>query len=207
MNVTEYKSDAKRDRLHRFLLVSLIASGVLLFAPNHIMLKLRLAEILDSYGALVALIYIVTLSYFVVLALNLMARVVMQRLNRQKAQKQAALKANCLDNEERAILREFFLQRTSSLILPIEQEAVQRLTDAHILHRHTQEEGLRTGFYRFSISTEARSYITSKNLRLPVNDLTEDDIRYFKAARPTYVKEQLKQQWREQIRAQRRQAA
>ena len=198
--------DLIRERLHRFLMVTFIASGVLLFAPERLMSQLKLDALLENYGALISLIYLITLCYFFVLALGFIWQQVNGQVQSRRAGQLAEIKAASLDHEERALLREFFLQRTRSLLLPVNQEAIQRLLHSHVLQNlepYPSEEPLQ----RFGIAPSARRFITSNNLRLPVNELTEEDIRYFKASRPEYIKDQLKRQWRDQLRAQRRQAA
>ena len=195
-----------RERIHQFLLINFIASGVLLFGSDSLIQQLRLKGIVEQYGSLISLIYLITLCYFLVLAANLVWQFLDRKIQYQRAERLAEIKAACLDNEERALLREFFLQRTRTLILPIQQEAVQSLLKNHILE-NVEEINLEAPNQRFAISAAARRFITSNNLRLPVDELTEEDIRYFKASRPSYIKEQLKLQWREQLKAQRRQAA
>lgn len=206
MKESNLTPDLIRDRAHRFLWVCFIASGVLLFAPEALLQKLHLDSLLSSYGTLVSLIYLITFCYFAIIGVGYVWRLLTGQIQTRRAGQLAELKAASLDHEERAVLREFFLQRTRSLILPVEQEAVQRLINSHILQNlepYPSDEPTQ----RFGIAPAARRFITSNNLRLPINELTEDDIRYFKAARPEYIKEQLKRQWREQLRSQRRQVA
>ncbi len=206
MKPVTFSSDQIRGPLHRLILVCFIGSGFLLYAPEPMMTRLFLSSIIAQHGPLVALIQLISLCYFATLGLNYCYRLCQRKIHLRHATQVAQLKARCLDNEERAVLREFFLQRTSSLVLPVHQPAVQRLMASHILE--CQEEAPSDKLHqKFGIALAARPFITSNNLRLPVHELTEEDIRYFKAARPEYIKEQLKVQWREQLKAQRRQVA
>ncbi|MBD1391277.1 superinfection exclusion B family protein [Neiella sp. HB171785] len=207
MKALSYESSISRGSIHRALLVAFVISAILLFIPEPMLVKLNLAGLMATYGAGVSLVYLGVLSYFAVQAISLIWQAISERWHWNHNQALARAKALAFDNEERAILREFFLQRKSSLVLPTEQEAVQRLSNASILQPVESNELLQEGLQRYVIAASARQFITSNNLRLPVNELTDDDIRYFKAARPEYIKEQLKRQWREQLKAQRRQAA
>ncbi|MBW8192916.1 superinfection exclusion B family protein [Neiella marina] len=207
MKAMIYDSPFNRSSFNRALLVAFVISGLLLFIPDPMLAKLNLAGVMAHYGAAVSLIYLGILSYFAVQALSMIWQAMSERWRWNRNQDLARNKALSFDHEERALLREFFLQRRSSLILPIHQEAVQRLTQTCVLQEIESNEPLQEGQARFVIAASARPFMTSNNLRLPVSELTDDDIRYFKAARPEYIKAQLKQQWREQLKAQRRQAA
>lgn len=207
MKEMAYDFPFKRGSFHRALLVAFVISGLLLFIPEPTLVKLNLAAVMERYGAAVSLIYLGILSYFAVQAVSMIWQAISERWLWNKNQDLARSKALSFDHEERALLREFFLQRKSSLILPINQEAVQRLVSACVLQEVEANAPLQDGHARFVIASSARPFITSNNLRLPVNELTDEDIRYFKAARPEYIKAQLKQQWRDQLKAQRRQAA
>ncbi len=195
-----------REILNRVVVLGFIASSVLLFSPTSWLNQLHLNGVMQSHGTFISLIYLVTFCYFLLLLFSFGWNHLYQIIAMRRAERLAEAKASCFDNEERALLREFFLQRTSSLILPIDQDAVQRLLKSCVLQNVESEPSVEPK-QRFGIAPTARKFITSNNLRLPVHDLTEDDIRYFKASRPDYIKEQLKQQWREKMRAQRRQAA
>lgn len=206
MKQSTYTPEQLREHIHRFLIISFAVSGILLFSPEPLLQKFKLESLVNNYGPLISLICLITFSYFFAVIGGYIWNQCSTQVQQRKAMQRAELKASSLDHEERALLREFFLQRTRTLQLPIHQEAVQRLTRSHILvniEGYSCDEPIQ----KFAIASAARRFITSNNLRLPINELTEEDIRYFKAARPEYIKEQLKRQWREQLKSQRRQAA
>lgn len=169
-------------------LMLLFFSGSLLLLSEQMLQELRLYSWVDTHRTLLALVVLFIgcgiLSKLAVIAIKLTS----ERMTSISRQQKAKARLEMLDNDERALLREFFLRRTSSLALPPQHPVVQRLVDSHVLVADNillpEEDAISMAY---CISAEARPYITSKRLRLPVNQLTEDDIRYLKATRPNFM--------------------
>lgn len=90
-----------------------------------------------------------------------------------------------LDHEEKAVLREFFIQRKHTVSLPFTEPAVISLIEAHVLRPLNPNQAEEYGL--FSLNQYARPLLTAKILNLPTGGLTEDHIRYIKSTRPTFV--------------------
>ena len=95
-----------------------------------------------------------------------------------------------LDFEEKAVLREFVIQRKNVLSLPMSELAVSNLLKAGVLIPafETQEIKGSTRIIKLSIAIEAREQLTHKVLGLPVSKLTEEEATILKAARPDYAR-------------------
>jgi hypothetical protein len=95
-----------------------------------------------------------------------------------------------LDFEEKALLREFIIQRKTVLALPLTEPAVSNLLACGVLTPayETQEIKGSTRIIKLSIAIEAREQITHKVIGLPVGKLTEAEAELLKAARPEYAR-------------------
>jgi hypothetical protein len=95
-----------------------------------------------------------------------------------------------LDFEEKAVLREFIIQRKNVLSLPMSEPAVSNLLKSGVLVPafETQEIKGSSRIIKLSIAIEAREQLTHKVLGLPVGKLTEEEAAVLKAARPDYAR-------------------
>ena len=95
-----------------------------------------------------------------------------------------------LDFEEKAVLREFVIQRKNVLSLPMSEPAVSNLLKSGVLVPafETQEIKGSARIIKVSIAIEAREQLTHKVLGLPVGKLTEQEAAILKAARPDYAR-------------------
>jgi len=95
-----------------------------------------------------------------------------------------------LDFEEKALLREFIIQRKTVLALPLTEPAVSNLLASGVLAPafETQEIKGSSRIIKLSIAIEAREQLTHKVIGLPVGKLTETEAEVLKAARPQYAR-------------------
>ncbi|MCG6200216.1 superinfection exclusion B family protein [Psychromonas antarctica] len=95
-----------------------------------------------------------------------------------------------LDFEEKAVLREFIIQRKNVLSLPMNEPAVSNLLRSGVLVPafETQEIKGSSRIIKLSIAIDAREQLTHKVLSLPVGKLTEQEAIILKAARPDYAR-------------------
>ncbi|MEI6896900.1 MAG: superinfection exclusion B family protein [Psychromonas sp.] len=104
--------------------------------------------------------------------------------------KQRNLMIRRLDFEEKAVLREFIIQRKNVLSLPMRELAVSNLLESGVLVPafETQEIKGSARIIKLSIALDAREQLTYKVLGLPVGKLTENETNQLKAARPDYAR-------------------
>lgn len=95
-----------------------------------------------------------------------------------------------LDFEEKALLREFIIQRKTVLSLPLTEPAVSNLLASGVLIPafETQEIKGSSRIIKLSIAIDAREQLTHKVIGLPVGKLTEPEAEILKAARPQYAR-------------------
>lgn len=95
-----------------------------------------------------------------------------------------------LDFEEKALLREFIIQRKTVLALPLTEPAVSNLLASGVLAPafETQEIKGSSRIIKLSIAIEAREQLTHKVIGLPIGKLTEAEAEVLKAARPQYAR-------------------
>lgn len=95
-----------------------------------------------------------------------------------------------LDFEEKALLREFIIQRKTVLALPLTEPAVSNLLASGILASafETQEIKGSSRIIKLSIAIEAREQLTHRVIGLPIGKLTEEEAEVLKAARPQYAR-------------------
>jgi hypothetical protein len=96
----------------------------------------------------------------------------------------------CLDFEEKAILREFIIQKKNVLSLPLTEPAVTNLLSAGVLEPafETQEIKGSSRQIKLSIALEARRKLTYIVLGLPAGKLTDGQATTLKLARPSYAR-------------------
>ncbi len=95
-----------------------------------------------------------------------------------------------MDFSERALLREFVLQRRSELRLPSNEPTVRRLDESGILTALDLPDDKGTVLY--SISRQARPYITYRVLGLSATGMTQEQIEQVMNERPAYAKPEIK---------------
>ncbi len=99
----------------------------------------------------------------------------------------------CLDFTEKAVLREFVLQRRSVINLPVAEPAVRNLLDAGILTYAygTPAASDSSVIKALMISLDARQFITYKILGLSKNGMTEEQIEQILHERPKFATKKL----------------
>ncbi|WP_028862275.1 superinfection exclusion B family protein [Psychromonas aquimarina] len=167
-----------------------ILSAVLLAAPASI-LRIpgadKWADIYAPYAWILALLtgsYLVTrlvISLFSCLSGKYQKRTILASRNKMIRQ---------LDFEEKAVLREFIIQRKNVLPLPMNEPAVSNLLRSAVLVPafETQEIKGSGRIIKLSIAIDAREQLTHRVLGLPVGKLTEEEAAVLKAARPDYAR-------------------
>ena len=91
-----------------------------------------------------------------------------------------------MDFSERALLREFVLQRRSELKLPTNEPTVSRLIESGILESVTATD--EDGKTLCAISRQARPFITYRVLGLSASGMSSEQISQIMSERPAYAK-------------------
>lgn len=112
------------------------------------------------------------------------------RKYRKSIRKTILKNINFLDNHEKALLREFYINGKHTLQLPLDNETVVGLLNKHIIFQASS-----TGFsniygicFPYSITDIAKENLTNSIIDLPSNPTEQDRIRIINE-RPYWAKE------------------
>ena len=181
----------KNDRNSSFLILNIvmvwlsIATLALLFVPWDRFSPDLASRIAPCRGFLyLALIF--ELSNFIAQALI----GIFSSLRRSKAAKESARlmerSVGNMDFSERALIREFVLQRKSELRVPLSQPTVRGLLGSRILEQVSPAGD--DGKAGVAISRQARPFITYRAIGITAGKLSEDQINQLMSERPDYAR-------------------
>jgi len=190
-----WKDESQQSRSHYLfqgMLWVAIACALILFMPKHIATLLQLDKFLTDSAHFVGMCFIASSTY---LAIDLCKQAVK---NYQHKQRQSQLTSDVqsriqtLTSGERAVLREFYLRRQTSLWLPHQEAEVKSLRSSGILiavdfYNATRESDEGITEIELMISHIARPYLTKTRLKLPQGKPSFEEILYLKDARPSYL--------------------
>lgn len=167
-----------------------LVSATLIIIPTSVVQNIDTVNWSKFYIPAAWILLLVTGSYLITCLLTFL----FSYLTTQFKQRQLIASRNKmirqLDFAEKAVLREFVIQRKNVLSLPLSELAVSNLLKAGVLVPafETQEIKGSARIIKLSIAIEAREQLTHKVLGLPVNKLTEEEATILKAARPDYAR-------------------
>jgi len=167
-----------------------IACAVLLVVPVSIVQFSGTQEWSESYMPYVWLVGLITSSFLVTRAIICIFNYFHKKFDERKESAMRNMMIRRLDFEEKALLREFIIQRKNVLELPMRELAVSNLLQSGVLvpAYETQEIKGSGRIIKLSIAVDAREQLTYKALGLPVGKLTDAEAEQLKAARPDYAR-------------------
>lgn len=162
-----------------------IATLALLFIPWD-RLSADLAARIDACKGFLCLALIFEISNFIAqLLINIVSAVHRNKVVRN-SQRQIENTVGNMDFSERALIREFVLQRKSELRLPLSQPTVRGLILSKILEQVTPEDD--SGKAGFVIARAARPYITYRAIGISAGKLSDAQINQIMSERPDYAR-------------------
>ena len=166
------------------------ACATLLVVPVSVVQLSGTAEWSESYTPYVWILALLTGSFLITRLVNWLFGYFKEEycLRRESARRNMMIRR--LDFEEKAVLREFIIQRKNVLSLPMRELAVTNLLESGVLvpAYETQEIKGSARIIKLSIAVDAREQLTHKVLGLPVGKLTDEEAEQLKAARPDYAR-------------------
>ena len=128
-------------------------------------------------------------SYFLSQMILILLDLARHHYSNYQQQEKLEQMVRCLDFSERAVLREFILQRKSVIKLPVTEPAVKNLLDAGVLtYAYGQpfsEDDIM--IKALMIALPARPLITYKALGLSKGKMSEEQIEQIMSARPKFA--------------------
>ncbi len=163
------------------------SSAILLFPAEK--LGPAAAEWLHACSLYLWLGILVAGSYFLSQLILILLDLARHHYSNYQQQEKLEQMVRCLDFSERAVLREFILQRKSVIKLPVTEPAVKNLLDAGVLtYAYGQpfsEDDIM--IKALMIALPARPLITYKALGLSKGKMSEEQIEQIMSARPKFA--------------------
>lgn len=174
--------------LNWLMMWMLLCSCAILFFPTIHLPEIARAWLNDLY-IIFGLGVLVSASYFVSQLILVCWDYLLQSLLNKKKYSSLQKMIDHLDFTEKAILREFVLQRKSVINLPINEPAVKNLLDAGVLcFAYGQPLNDDLGQIKaLMIALDARPLITYKSLGLSSGKMSEEQVEMIMNARPKYI--------------------
>jgi hypothetical protein len=173
-------------RLNAVMMWVLVVDTCLLLLPFDMFSK-TIATGISEIRFVLWLILIVASSNFISQGL-IMAFSALSKLIHNKMMLEQLTKAvTCLDFSERAVLREFILQRKSVLNLPVNEPTVRNLLTNGILAVAENTVDVH-GKSPIMINVDARPFITYRAVGLSKGKMSEEQIEQIMNARPKYAR-------------------
>jgi len=173
----------------KFFLLFSVLSGFILFANSELLKRLHLEKLNDTYGWIVGLVFLATSGLVLVNSIIWIFKTVSNKLKFRKIKKEYIEKLRNLDHHEKSVLREFVINQTSSLEVPIDNSTITGLINKKILFINQQ---FGNGFIMngmnasVSLSKFVDKHLTSEDIGLP-NNPTEADYHFVENNRPSWV--------------------
>ncbi len=167
-----------------------IVSAVILAAPGSLLQMSGTQQWTEIYSPYVWILALLSSSYLLTrLVVFLFSHFVKQTQHRHMIVRRNRM-VRQLDFEEKAVLREFIIQRKNVLPLPMTEPAVANLLKTGVLEAAFESQEIKgsTRIIKLSIAIDCRELLTHKLLGLPVGKLTEEEATVLKAARPDYAR-------------------
>ncbi|MDP2560084.1 superinfection exclusion B family protein [Psychrobium sp. 1_MG-2023] len=190
-----WKDDSEKLTSHylfQSMLWVAISCALILFMPASVVESLKLTNLLNNSAHFVGMFFIISASYLGIDLVMSISKSLREKQKQSQLSEDIQNRVRVLASGERAVLREFYLQRQTSLWLPKNEADVKSLLSSGILiavdyyaTTRTTEEGEHE--VELMISHIARPYLTKARLKLPQGKPSLDDITYLKLARPNYL--------------------
>jgi hypothetical protein len=180
-----------------FAWIALLA-GCSLFLPARILALLQIDKLPTDYKPFIGAAFLASSAFLLInIAIWVWSKVVGWFRKRGDLAKMV-LTLTELDSNEKAVLREFFIQGANVIELPIDHPTVTGLTRKGIVTYAGQNgyRGLAGSVFPCQLTSHAKRLITIDLLGLSMTP-TEADIKAIREARPNYIAEiEKKDRWR-----------
>ena len=174
----------------KFIFVIWLTSIFLLFFPEEFLIKLNLQEFISEFGKYIGISFLICTGFLIVTLITYFSRLISNHRFSKSLRKRILNDINYLNQHEKALLREFFLNNKQTLQLPMDDDTVTGLANKNIIYRasNTGFTYVHGAYFPYSINDIAQKNLTLKMLELPEN-LTEKDKKWIFENRPKWAKE------------------
>lgn len=149
----------------------------------------------DAYAGWIGVGMLIALSYFTSQGLLIAWEYLCDEWSQRRQHSQMEQTISFLDFNEKAVLREFVLQRKSVINLPITEPAVKNLMDAGILTyaygKPSRDKDDENQIRALMIALPARPLLTYKVLGLSRGKMSDEQVEQIMNARPKFAQKGL----------------
>ena len=169
-----------------------IVCALILFMPLQLVSQLKLDSFLNESTHFVGILFLISATYLTMDFFSDLFKTYKNKQRQSQLSDDIQDRIKNLAGGERAVLREFYLQRQTSLWLPKHEADVKSLLTSGILiavdfNTVTRTNEIGEQEMELMVSHLARPYLTKTRLKLPHGKPSNDDITYLKLARPNYI--------------------
>lgn len=166
------------------------ATALLIFLPKGVLGEIGLADIPAPYKIYLGLLFIASSALLLVNVLIWCISGIRQKLKDRADREQVVATLSSLDRAQRAVLREFYLERKHVLEMPIDHPTVAGLLSdgVLILSGTSGYRSLAGSVFPCALSGVANRHLTPELLLMP-SIPTPDDLERVRSERPNFVYE------------------
>ncbi|HHQ4553444.1 MAG: superinfection exclusion B family protein [Aeromonas veronii] len=178
------------NRLNWLMVWLLLCCSIILLFPAGLM-KGAVSQWAAEHAAWLGVGMLIAISYFCSQGFLIAWEWACEEWQARRQQDQLAQMIGFLDFNEKAVLREFVLQRKSVINLPITEPAVKNLMDAGVLTyaygKPTREKDDENQIRALMIALPARPLLTYKVLGLSRGKMSDEQVEQIMNARPKFA--------------------
>lgn len=178
------------NRLNWLMVWLLLCCSIILLFPAGLM-KGAVSQWAVDHAAWLGVGMLIAISYFCSQGFLIAWEWACEEWQARRQQDQLAQMIGFLDFNEKAVLREFVLQRKSVINLPITEPAVKNLMDAGVLTyaygKPTREKDDENQIRALMIALPARPLLTYKVLGLSRGKMSDEQVEQIMNARPKFA--------------------
>ncbi|MGL6491321.1 superinfection exclusion B family protein [Aeromonas veronii] len=178
------------NRLNWLMVWLLLCCSIILLFPAGLM-KGAVSQWAADHAAWLGVGMLIAISYFCSQGFLIAWEWACEEWQARRQQDQLAQMIGFLDFNEKAVLREFVLQRKSVVNLPITEPAVKNLMDAGVLTyaygKPTREKDDENQIRALMIALPARPLLTYKVLGLSRGKMSDEQVEQIMNARPKFA--------------------
>ncbi|WP_421327723.1 superinfection exclusion B family protein [Aeromonas veronii] len=178
------------NRLNWLMVWLLLCCSIILLFPAGLM-KGAVSQWAADHAAWLGVGMLIAISYFCSQGFLIAWEWTCEEWQARRQQDQLAQMIGFLDFNEKAVLREFVLQRKSVINLPITEPAVKNLMDAGVLTyaygKPTREKDDENQIRALMIALPARPLLTYKVLGLSRGKMSDEQVEQIMNARPKFA--------------------
>ncbi|KLV39440.1 hypothetical protein SH16_02905 [Aeromonas caviae] len=182
------------NRLNWLMVWLLLCCSIILLFPAGLM-KGAVSQWATAHAAWLGIGMLIAISYFCSQGFLIAWEWACDEWQSRRQQDQLAQMIGFLDFNEKAVLREFVLQRKSVINLPITEPAVKNLMDAGVLTyaygKPTREKEDENQIRALMIALPARPLLTYKVLGLSRGKMSDEQVEQIMNARPKFAQKSL----------------